>query len=60
MKRMIGLGLLALFAAGGVRAGMVRCAARAVKGVARVASQPARHPVKDGKAVGHAAKRVIW
>ena len=44
----------------GAEAGVVRQGAKAVKATAKVASQPARHPVKDAKAVGRAVRVVIW
>jgi hypothetical protein len=50
-----------LFSFSGVaQAGVVRSGAKAVKSVAKVASQPVRHTVKDAKAVKHAVTKAVW
>ena len=59
-KRIVSMGLLVLFAAGGIQAGVVRFSAKVVKGTAKVASHPVRHPVKDAKHVGHAVRSIVW
>jgi hypothetical protein len=54
--------LVLLVLASGVvaEAGIVRGSAKLVAGTAKVATHPVRHPVKDSRAVTHAAKKVVW
>lgn len=59
-KRAVLFAGVLLLAVGSANAGVIRVAAKVVKGTAKVASQPVRHPVKDAKAVAHGASKVIW
>ncbi len=59
-NKLIGVLLLALFVAGGAKAGVVRLSAKAVKFTAKTATQPVRHPVKDAKHAAHAVKVILW
>jgi hypothetical protein len=52
--------LLVLASTAAANAGVVRATAKTVKFTAKTATQPARHPVKDTKAVGHAVGTAIW
>ena len=60
MRKAIVFLLFVVFGISVANAGVVRLGAKAVKGTAKVASQPARHPVKDAKHAGHVAKKVLW
>jgi hypothetical protein len=60
MKKAILFLLLVVFGVSVANAGIVRLGVKTVKGTAKVASHPVRHPVKDAKHVGHAVRVVLW
>ncbi len=41
-------------------AGVVKSTTKVVKTAVKAGSHPVRHPIKDGKAVGHAIRKVVW
>ncbi|HLZ91092.1 MAG TPA: hypothetical protein VKQ28_05205 [Candidatus Acidoferrum sp.] len=54
------LAVVAFLFSGVAEAGVVRTGAKVVSATAKVVSHPVRHPVKDGKAVRDAVKKVVW